>query len=111
MLEIATERRLSDRRSGRGGGRRTTDGPAHPSQLRMCPACRKPGLASSVGESDGGWWFVCSACDRLWDQRQASGDDLDEVARAHVAERFRRVLAPSFWRRLAFKRDTPVTPF
>jgi len=24
----------------------------------------------TAGESEDGWWFVCLACDHLWDQRQ-----------------------------------------
>jgi hypothetical protein len=27
-------------------------------------------VAQLGGESGGGWWFVCAACDHLWDQRE-----------------------------------------
>lgn len=105
MLEITTERRLSNRRSPSGGGRRATDPPGRPSDLPTCPVCRKTGVALLAGESDGGWWFVCVACDHLWDQRRANGDDIqDEGGSAHVAGRADRGgRAPSFWRRLAFR--------
>jgi hypothetical protein len=71
ILKIKTDRRVSDRRSFRGGGRRASDRPSPLSDLPTCPMCRKPGVASLAGESDGGWWFVCLACDHLWDRRLA----------------------------------------
>jgi hypothetical protein len=27
------------------------------------------------GESDGGWWFVCADCDRLWNERERPEND------------------------------------
>jgi hypothetical protein len=99
MLEIATECRQSNRRSVRGGGRRATDSAVTPSDLPTCPACRRPGVASLAGESEGGWWFVCLACDHLWDQRQV-GQDIVRVE-GNTPE-------PPFWRRLPFLRAHAV---
>lgn len=72
MLEIAADRRTSNRRSSRGGGRRAIDPPVGPAGVPMCPTCRKAGVASLAGEAEGGWWFVCLVCDHLWDQRQTA---------------------------------------
>ena len=106
MLDTPIERRASDRRASRGGGRRTTDPKSRPFDPPVCPMCRTAGMASLAGESEGGWWFVCLSCDYLWDQRQA---DMDRITGALVT---REVLKPalrdargaSFWRRLAFRR-------
>jgi hypothetical protein len=42
-----------------------------------------------AGESDGGWWFVCDACDNIWDQRQfvtVEREEADQLrARANAA--------------------------
>jgi hypothetical protein len=105
MLEIATERRLSDRRASRGGGRRSTDPPSCPSDLPVCPACRKPGVALPAGESDGGWWFVCVVCDLLWDQRQANDYHVhhEDASAQAVGRAARAVRAESFWRRCALQ--------
>jgi hypothetical protein len=94
MLDIATERRLSTRRSYRGGGRRAIDLQDSSADTPTCPRCRKPGVASLAGESDGGWWFVCLACDHLWDRRQPDHEGLhvEEVSVEEVSE-------SSFWRR------------
>ena len=70
MPEIVIDRRISNRRSFRAGGRRATDAPVATSAVPACPACRMAGVALFAGESEGGWWFVCDACDHLWDQRQ-----------------------------------------
>jgi hypothetical protein len=66
---VPSKRRLTDRRSSRGGGRRATDSPTRASEVPACPTCRQPGVAVLAGESEGGWWFVCLSCDHLWDQR------------------------------------------
>jgi hypothetical protein len=70
MTQITTDRRISSRRASRGGGRRTTDPPAVSLGVPTCQMCRKPGVALLAGESEGGWWFVCLACDHLWNERQ-----------------------------------------
>jgi hypothetical protein len=70
MDEVGVERRSSDRRSSRGGGRRLTDRPSRSDRVPACPACHKTDTALIAGEADGGWWFVCLVCDHLWDQRQ-----------------------------------------
>ena len=90
MLQIPSERRASDRRSTWGGGRRATDLTSRILELPECPMCRESGVAALAGESDGGWWFVCLACDHLWDQRQPQADRIQDDA--------------SFWRRLLFSR-------
>ena len=88
MLEHSTERRhVSDRRSTGAGGRRLTDLAGRPFDSPTCPMCREAGAASLAGESDGGWWFVCLACDHVWDQR------------AH-----REARGAPIWRRLSFRR-------
>ena len=35
---------------------------------QSCPSCGS--VASEVGESEGGWWFVCGHCDHLWNERE-----------------------------------------
>ena len=72
MPDVATNQRRIDRRSSRRGGRRAADGPALFSEVPTCPMCLTRGVASLAGESDGGWWFVCLACDYLWDQREVN---------------------------------------
>jgi len=94
MLDIATERRLSNRRSYRGGGRRTTDLPDMSADTPVCPMCLTRGVASLAGESDGGWWYVCLACDHLWDRRHPDHDGL------RVDEPVEEASGSSFWRRL-----------
>ena len=70
MTVIATERRIYSRRSAsRGGGRRVSDTSARFASVPACPNCRQPGVASLAGETEGGWWFVCFACDHLCNQR------------------------------------------
>jgi hypothetical protein len=69
MHRIDTERRVRNRRSIRDGGRRFTDGPPRPLDSPRCPACQKDTVALQAGEADGGWWFVCVACDHMWDER------------------------------------------
>jgi hypothetical protein len=89
MPECLTERRQqTDRRSPARGGRRVTDRVDRRSDLPACPTCRERDSALMAGESDGGWWFVCLACDYLWDQRHAVGDAVeDQDATAAVAGR------------------------
>ena len=98
MLEIPTERRSSNRRVARDGGRRATDPPGRLSAQPVCPRCHQSGVASLAGESEGGWWFVCLDCDHLWNQRQAGGD---HTTGADVS--VDAVRAPSLWRRLAMR--------
>jgi hypothetical protein len=59
-----------------------------------------------AGESDGGWWFVCAACDHLWDERHSPDERIqDEAITASVPVRaFQYAWGTSFWRRLAPRR-------
>ena len=69
MWEIQTERRQqTDRRFSNAGGRRMTDLRDRRLDRPACPTCGERDSALA-GESDGGWWFVCLACDHLWNQR------------------------------------------
>ncbi len=68
MVRNRAEQRVGDRRFGRGGGRRASDRPARHT-TPQCPACHRAGTALQAGEAEGGWWFVCTVCDHLWDQR------------------------------------------
>ena len=107
MLENPIERRhMSDRRGSCGGGRRMTDLPSRPSDSPTCPACREPGAALLAGESDGGWWFVCLACDHLWDQRHTTIEQIraDDAAMTVEVRAYRYERGASFWRRLSFRR-------
>lgn len=70
MQHTTAERRTSTRRAARGGGRRATDPSDDPVVVPDCVKCRKTGVAVVAGESEWGWWFVCLACDHLWDQRE-----------------------------------------
>lgn len=72
MPDVVTNQRMCDRRSSRGGGRRAADRPDPSVDVPTCPMCLTRGVASLAGESDGGWWFVCLACDHLWDQREVN---------------------------------------
>lgn len=72
MQHMSTDRRTPSRRC-RGGGRRWTDAPVDPAVIPTCPTCRTADMALLAGEAEGGWWFVCLACDHLWDQRQLAG--------------------------------------
>ena len=78
MQQIAVDRRTSERRSSRGGGRRVTDEPVEPTSGPACPACRQADAALLAGEAEGGWWFVCLACDHLWDQRQIANSSVSD---------------------------------
>ena len=91
MQQNPSVRRGSDRRSSLGGGRRAADLGSRILELPECPMCRESGVSTLAGESDGGWWFVCLACDHLWDQRQLQDDRI-------------QVDAP-FWRRLFFRQS------
>jgi len=68
MFPLFRERRRSERRADARGGRRAMDrtGPAVTAQ--SCPSCSS--VANEVGESDGGWWFICADCDLLWNERE-----------------------------------------
>ena len=68
MRVVTLDRSLPTRRSGRHGGRRRSDQPGTSTAAPLCPRCRRMG-AILAGEAEGGWWFVCDACDHLWDQR------------------------------------------
>jgi hypothetical protein len=75
MTRTEGERRVMDRRLIRDGGRRFTDGPPHPMDSPRCPACHKDTPALQAGEADGGWWFVCVACDHMWNHRSCAAQD------------------------------------
>jgi hypothetical protein len=68
-MNTQTEQRVRDRRFSRAGGRRFNDGPARPVGSTRCPACLTTCAALQAGEAEGGWWFVCVACDHMWDER------------------------------------------
>ena len=90
MAEAAADCRTWNRRSSRGGGRRITDSPAGPVRVPECPMCQESGVAALAGEAEGGWWFVCMACDHLWDQRQLIGSvpvwDVGQDGRQRTSE-------------------------
>jgi hypothetical protein len=71
MRMIDVERRTFTRRAWCRGGRRATDAQIGGASLPVCPNCCKSGAALLAGEAEGGWWFVCLACDHLWDERQS----------------------------------------
>lgn len=68
MRVVTLDRSLPTRRNGRDGGRRRADQPGSSTVAPSCPRCRG-GSPILAGEAEGGWWFVCDACDHLWDQR------------------------------------------
>ena len=70
METIDAHRRTVNRRAFRFGGRRQSDRAASRAIPPTCPGCTQDGTAVTAGESEDGWWFVCLACDHLWDQRQ-----------------------------------------
>ena len=70
MQTIDEHRRGVNRRAYRAGGRRRSDPAPSPAIPPTCPACKQDRTAVTAGESEDGWWFVCLACDHLWDQRQ-----------------------------------------
>ena len=74
MVPLSQERRQNNRRADARGGRRATDTPALSIDAIACPSCGE--AANEVGESDGGWWFVCNSCDRLWNERKRPADNL-----------------------------------
>ena len=75
MRQTEVDRRTRDRRRARGGGRRLSDSPPGAASSPACPNCRKTGVALQAGEAEGGWWFVCSDCDHMWDQRALTSED------------------------------------
>ena len=109
MLEITPERRACDRRSSCGGGRRATDLTSRASEPPTCPMCRESGVAMLAGESEGGWWFVCLACDHLWDQRRPHcrhiriDEEPERVAACLIGD----ARGASFWRRVLFSANHP----
>ena len=69
MNSQAEQRNVRDRRSARFGGRRASDWPSLSVEPPNCPACLRTSTAVLAGEAEGGWWWVCVACDHLWDER------------------------------------------
>ena len=68
MAKTQADRRLAARRTHSRDGRRSTDPIAKADIPPSCPSCG--GNATiEAGSAEGGWWFVCNACDRLWDER------------------------------------------
>ena len=55
-----------------------TDLPVDSTSVPACPICRKAGVALLAGEAEGGWWFVCLACDHLWDQRHLASPTVSD---------------------------------
>ena len=78
MPQAAVDRRTSSRRRGRHGGRRATDQPITSTTTPVCSRC---GHTATIlaGEAEGGWWFVCDACDQMWDQRLVANRLLSEL--------------------------------
>ena len=68
MKDVIVDRRISTRRKGRLSGRRATDLAHSSTTASHCPRCRGS-VTILAGEAEGGWWFVCAACDYLWDRR------------------------------------------
>lgn len=68
MKDVTVDRRISTRRAGRQSGRRSTDRPASSTASPRCPRCQQ-NVTILAGEAEGGWWFVCDACDHLWNRR------------------------------------------
>jgi len=106
MMQITPERRVCDRRSPRGGGRRATDRTNRPFVVPACPVCCESGVSALAGESDGGWWFVCLTCDHLWDQRrpQDRRTQIDDEPMRIAACLTHDARGASFWRRVLFGR-------
>jgi hypothetical protein len=87
MQQIVVDRRVSNRRTDRPGGRRSTDHPVESSSSPDCPCCGHHATILA-GESEGGWWFVCESCDHLWDQRLVGNRASElEVASAETRSR------------------------
>lgn len=98
MKVITLDRSTPNRRHGRGGGRRRSDLPARPTTAPHCPRCQES-VTILAGEGQGGWWFVCSACDHLWDQRVVLNRTMAELeAEVTVAAAFERPAISSWWR-------------
>ena len=89
MQQITVDRRVSSRRSVRSGGRRSTDRHMSSTATPDCPCCGQRDTILA-GESEGGWWFVCDACDHLWDQRLVRASASSEI---QVNSSHRRVRA------------------
>ena len=70
MIPLWRERQHGDRRAHARGGRGGTDAPGLAATVPSCPACA--GASSEVGEFDGGWWFICTECDLLWNERECT---------------------------------------
>ena len=84
MPHVTVDRRISSRRTGRQGGRRATDQPITSTTTPVCSRCGHS-AAILAGEAEGGWWFVCDACDHMWNQRLVANrlfSELDIVSGA-----------------------------
>jgi hypothetical protein len=107
VIPDVQERRQRDRRAHSRGGRRVTDRVASAHREPSCPACNAEGVASEVGEADGGWWFVCGGCDHLWNERERVVSDRPAAhADAHRAANLLVKLKNIF--RGVTTADTPV---
>jgi hypothetical protein len=100
MIPLSRERRHGQRRADARGGRRATDRAGSSITAQSCPFCGS--VANEVGESDGGWWFVCESCDHLWNERERAGRAAPKIeafvegesdGRASDAERKVKMLA------------------
>jgi hypothetical protein len=69
MGKSDADRRLANRRGLSRGGRRVTDPRPKVGEPPSCPKCSGTATATEAGAAEGGWWFVCGACDHLWDER------------------------------------------
>ena len=82
MIPLSRERRHGERRAQARGGRRVTDWVRPSVTAQSCPSCGS--VASEVGEAEGGWWFVCQTCDRLWNERERL--ESDQPSASHPLE-------------------------
>ena len=88
MIAVSTERRRRERRVSLRGGRRFTDVSRDLPGTPSCPACERNPAASAVGETEGGWWFVCQNCDYLWNERERAEQHRSPDAGAGSAEKW-----------------------
>ena len=65
---LMADRRSPARRIRSGDGPISADLTLGADNPPSCPSCG--GSATiEAGSAEGGWWFVCNDCDRLWDER------------------------------------------